>query len=110
MAWHAASWSARNPKRQVVKHYVINGDTFVVPLKRAAIETANLRQGVVVGGRRDVYVDTKSGYPVAFRGGYSGEYEPINFEGDFSVDLALTGVNTNPAVDLPSACNKPISQ
>jgi len=53
-------------------------------------------------------VDSKSGYPVAFRGNYSGSYAPIKFEGDFGVQLALTGINTNAPVNLPAACDKPI--
>lgn len=58
----------------------------------------------------DLYVDSKGGYPVAFSGEYSGEYEPLKFEGDFTVDIQLTGINTNTPVNLPASCNKPISQ
>ena len=50
-----------------------------------------------------------SGYPVAFSGSYSGEYEPLKFEGDFDIQIQLTGVNTNTPVELPVSCNKPIS-
>ena len=54
-------------------------------------------------------MDAAGGYPVAFKGSYSGEFEPLKFEGDFSLDIELTDVNTNTRVDLPAACNKPIS-
>jgi hypothetical protein len=47
---------------------------------------------------------------VAFSGRYSGSYAPLKFEGDFGVQLQVTGVNTDPVVTLPPSCNKPISQ
>jgi hypothetical protein len=58
----------------------------------------------------DLYLDSKTGLPVAFRGNYSGEFEPLKYQGDFGVDIELTDVNTNPAVNLPASCDKPISQ
>jgi hypothetical protein len=58
----------------------------------------------------DLYVDAKGGYPLAFRGCYSGSYEPLKFEGDFDVQIELTGINTNTSVELPASCNKPISR
>jgi len=58
----------------------------------------------------DLYVDAKGGYPLALRGNFSGEFEPLKFEGDLGVQIELTGVNTNPRVDLPSSCNKPITK
>jgi len=58
----------------------------------------------------DLYVDTKGGYPRAFSGSYSGTYEPLKFEGDFDVQIELTGVNTNTTVELPPSCSRPISR
>jgi hypothetical protein len=58
----------------------------------------------------DLYVDAKQGYPLAFLGGYSGAYDPLKFEGDFDVQIELTGINNNTAVNLPSSCDRPISQ
>ena len=58
----------------------------------------------------DLYVDPEGGYPVAFRGSYSGAYEPLKFEGDFEVQIEVTGVNTNTPVNLPASCNNPISR
>ena len=52
----------------------------------------------------------KGGYPVAFSGCYSGTYEPLKFEGDFCVDIELTGINQNTPVKLPAACDNPISK
>ena len=40
----------------------------------------------------------------------NGKYEPLKFEGDFSVQIELTGVNANTPVDLPASCANPISR
>jgi hypothetical protein len=94
-----------------VKHYVIDGDAFLAAAQKSTDEKLrSFGESLWSADDAHVYVDTKTGYPVAFRGSYSGAFEPLKFEGDFSVDLALTGVNTNSPVNLPSACNKPISQ
>jgi hypothetical protein len=94
-----------------VKHYVIDGDAFLAAAQKSSDE--KLRTfGESLWSAEDahLYVDAKTGYPVAFRGMFSGEFEPLKFEGDFGIQLDLTGANTNTAVKLPSACNKPISQ
>ena len=94
-----------------VKHYVLDGDAFL-----AAAQTSSDPQLRAFGEAlwsaedADLYIDTESGYPVAFRGSYSGEYEPLNFEGNFDVQIEVTGVNTNTPVNLPSSCNRPISR
>jgi hypothetical protein len=94
-----------------VKHYVINGDAFLAAAQKSSDpKLKEFAQGLWSAEDADLYLDAKTGYPVAFRGNYSGEYAPIKFKGDFGVQLDVTGVNTNPAVDLPSACNNPISQ
>lgn len=96
---------------QTVKHYVIDGDTFLAAAQNSTNpKLQTFGESLWSAEDADLYVDAKSGYPVAFRGSYSGAFEPLKFEGDFTVDLALTGVNTNTPVNLPSACNKPISQ
>lgn len=92
-----------------VKHYIINGDAFLAAAQKSS--NPKLRafgKSLWSAEDADLYVDAKGGYPVAFRGSYSGEYEPLKFEGDFTVQTQLTGFNTNTAVDLPPACNKPI--
>ena len=91
-------------------HYVINGDAFLTAaqnssdpkLKKFASSLWNAEDA-------DLYVDAKNGYPLAFRGSYSGEYEPLGFEGDFDVTIGLTGVNKNPWIKLPASCKNPIT-
>ena len=93
-----------------VNHYVINGDAFLAaaqksrdPKLRAFGESLWSAEDI------DLYVDAEGGYPVALRGSFSGEYEPLKFEGDFDIAIQLTDVNTNTPVALPAACNKPIT-
>ena len=94
-----------------VKHYIIKGDAFLAAAQKSS--NPKLRafgESLWSAEDADLYVDAKGGYPVAFRGSYSGAFEPLKFEGDFDVDVELTGVNTNTPVELPSSCNKPISR
>jgi hypothetical protein len=94
-----------------VKHYVINGDTFLTAAQNSTDPKLQaFGDALWTAKDADLYVDSKGGYPVAFSGSYSGEYEPLKFQGDFTVDIQLTGVNTNTPVNLPASCNKPISQ
>jgi hypothetical protein len=96
---------------KTVKHYVLDGDAFLAAAQ--ASTDPKLRafgESLWAAEDADLYVDAKTGYPVAFRGNYSGAYEPIKFEGDFAVQIDLTGVNTNPPVSLPSSCANPISR
>jgi hypothetical protein len=94
-----------------VKHYVINGEAFLAAAQNSSDpKLREFGQALWSADDADLYLDAKTGYPVAFRGNYSGSYDPIKFQGDFGVQLDITGFNTNPAVDLPAACNKPIAQ
>jgi len=94
-----------------VKHYVINGDAFLAAAQKSKDPKLKaFGEALWSAEDADLYVDAKGGYPVAFRGSYSGEYEPLKFEGDFDVEIELTGVNTNTPVTLPASCNKPISR
>jgi hypothetical protein len=93
-----------------VKHYVIDGDAFLAAAQKSS--NPKLRafgEALWSAEDADLYVDAKGGYPVAFRGSYSGAFEPLEFEGDFDVEVELTGVNTNDPINLPSSCNRPIS-
>jgi hypothetical protein len=47
---------------------------------------------------------------VRYRGAFSGAYEPLGLDGDFTVQIDLTGVNQNTPVTLPGACSFPISR
>ena len=95
-----------------VKHYVLDGNAFLAGAKTST--NPNLKafgEALWSAEDADLYVDAKGGYPVAFNGSFSGVYEPLGFEGDFDVQIQLTGVNNaNSSVKLPSACNNPISQ
>jgi hypothetical protein len=94
-----------------VKHYMIDGDTFLTAAQNSSDPKLKaFGDALWTAEDADLYVDSKGGYPVAFRGSYSGEYEPLKFQGEFTVDIQLTGINTNTAVNLPASCNKPISQ
>lgn len=94
-----------------VKHYVINGDAFLAAAQKSSDPKLKaFGESLWSAEDADLYVDAKGGYPVAFSGSYSGEYAPLKFEGDFAVDIELTGVNTNTPVSLPASCNKPISR
>jgi hypothetical protein len=94
-----------------VKHYVINGDAFLAAAQKSSDpKLQEFAQALWAAEDADLYLDAKTGYPVAFRGQYNGVFDPIKFQGDFGVQLDVTGVNSNPAVSLPSSCNKPISQ
>jgi biopolymer transport protein ExbD len=93
-----------------VKHYVINGDAFLAAAKKSRDpQLKAFADGLWSAEDADLYVDAKGGYPVAFSGAYSGAYAPLKFEGDFNVQIQLTGINSNTPVSLPSSCKNPIS-
>ena len=94
-----------------VKHYIIDGPAFLKAAQQSA--DPNLRtfgQALRSAEDADLYVASDGGYPVAFRGSYTGAFEPLKFDGDFSVQIELTGVNQNTPVSLPKSCNNPISR
>jgi hypothetical protein len=94
-----------------VKHYVIDGDDFLAAAQQSSDpKLRKFGDSLWSAEDTDLFVDVETGHPVGLRGNYSGEFEPLKFEGDFGVDIQLTGMNTNPKVDLPAACNRPISQ
>jgi hypothetical protein len=94
-----------------VEHYVINGPAFLAAAQQST--DPNVRtfgEALRSADDADLYVDSAGGYPVAFRGSYTGAFDPLKFDGDFSVQIDLTGVNENTPVSLPKACNNPISR
>lgn len=96
---------------QKVKHYVISGDAFLAAAQKSADPTVKtFGQSLWKASDADVYISSESGYPVAFRGNYSGLFDPLKFEGDFSVDIKLNSINANAPIVLPTSCNNPISQ
>ncbi len=93
-----------------VKHYVIDGDAFLAAAQKSSDPKLQaFAEALWSADDIDLYVDATGGYPVALRGNFSGAFEPLKFEGDLGVQIELTGVNTNPKVDLPSSCKKPIT-
>jgi hypothetical protein len=93
-----------------VNHYLIDGHTFLAAAKKSSDpQLRAFAEGLWSAEDAHLYVDAQGGYPVAFSGGYSGAYEPLKFAGVFEVQIELTGVNTNPLVQLPPSCDKPIA-
>jgi hypothetical protein len=94
-----------------VNHYVINGDAFLTAAQKSQDEKLKAFGDALWDAKdADLYLDAKGGYPLAFNGSYSGTYEPLKFEGDFDVQIELTGINQDTSVKLPASCNKPIIQ
>ena len=94
-----------------VKHYVIDGDAFLAAAQKSSDPKLQaFGEALWSADDIDLYVDAAGGYPVALRGNFSGAFEPLKFEGDLGMQIELTGVNTNPKVDLPASCKKPITQ
>jgi hypothetical protein len=94
-----------------VKHYVIDGEAFLAAAQNSDDEKLReFADALYAADDADLYVDAKGGYPVAFKGNYSGAFEPLKFEGDFGVDIQVTDVNRNTPVALPASCKNPISK
>jgi hypothetical protein len=94
-----------------VRHYVIDGETFLAAAKASADATVSaFASALRSASDADLYVASDGGYPVAYRGGFSGWFEPLMFDGDTTVQIDLTGINTDTDVTLPSACDHPISR
>ena len=94
-----------------VKHYVLDGDAFLAAAQNSSDpQLRAFGEALWSAEDADLFIDTESGYPVAFSGSYSGEYEPLKFEGNFAVQIEVTDVNTNTPVNLPASCNNPISR
>ena len=92
------------------KRYVIDGPTFLSAAQNS--KDANLRAfGDSIWSARDadLYVSS-AGYPAAYQGSFSGEFKPINFQGDFDTQVVITGINQNSTIKLPASCKNPISQ
>jgi hypothetical protein len=94
-----------------VNHYAINGEAFLSAAQKSQDEKLKAFGDALWKAKdADLYVDAKGGYPLAFSGSYSGSYAPLKFEGDFDVQIELTGINQETSVKLPASCNKPILQ
>jgi hypothetical protein len=93
-----------------VKHYVINGAEFLAAAKASSDPTVSTFAGSLTSATdADLYVAADTGYPVAYRGGFGGTFEPLMFDGDLTVQIDVTGMDKNTAVTLPGACDHPVS-
>jgi len=93
-----------------VDHYVIDGSSFLAAAQASNDPTVQtFGQALRDAGDADIYIDTETGYPVRYEGAFSGAYEPVGLDGDFSVRIDLTSIGTDSTVDLPKACDTPIS-
>ena len=98
-------------RHQAVKHYVIDGEAFLAAAQNSDDEKLKaFGDALWAAEDADLYLDAKTGTPVRFQGNYSGAFEPLKFEGDFGVDIQVTDANKNTPVNLPAACNNPISK
>ena len=94
-----------------VKHYVIDGKSFLAAAQQSTDpKVRSFGKSLKSAKDADLYVSSEGGYPVAFRGGYTGAFDPLKFEGDFTVQIELTGINKNTPITLPQSCDNPISQ
>ncbi len=93
-----------------VRHYSINGEEFLAAAQGSSDPNVSLfAQSLRSATDADLYVATDGGYPVAYRGGFSGTFEPLKFEGDLTVQIDLTGVNGEAEISLPGSCDRAIS-
>ena len=93
-----------------VKHYVINGEAFLAAAKASGDPTVStFAQPLTSAADADLYVATDTGYPVAYRGGFGGSFAPLEFDGNITAQIDVTGVNDNTPVTLPGACDHPVS-
>jgi hypothetical protein len=94
-----------------VDHYVLDGEAFLAAAQKS--RDAKLKafgDALWSAGDADLYVDPKAGIPLAYTNSFSGTYDPLKFEGDFDVQIEVTGINEDTEIDLPAACNKPITR
>jgi hypothetical protein len=94
-----------------VAHWAIDGEAFLEAALASGDPTVQTFGRSLRDARdADLYVATDSGYPVRYVGGFSGAYEPLGLDGDFSVQIDLTGIDTDTPVTLPGACDHPIAR
>jgi hypothetical protein len=94
---------------QAVRHYVIDGEAFLAAAAASTDPTVQRFAASLTNATdADLYVAADTGYPVSYAGAFSGFYEPLELAGDFSVKIDVTGIDTNPDISLPGACDLPI--
>jgi hypothetical protein len=91
-------------------HYTMDGAAFLAAAQASGDPTVQaFGQALRSASDADLFVDVESGYPVRYEGAFSGAYEPVGLDGDFSVRIDLTKVGTDATVTLPKACDRAIS-
>lgn len=94
---------------QPVAHWVIDGDDFMAAAAASDDPAVQVfAESITSAADADLYVSPE-GYPVAYRGSFEGAFAPLSFEGTLDVDIEVTGVNGDTTVELPGACDLPIS-
>ena len=92
-----------------VDHWVIDGDAFLAAAQSSADPNVSRFAGVLTDAAdADLYLSTDDGYPVAYRGAFSGPFEPLGFEGDLAVAIDLKGTDVDATVELPGSCDRAI--
>jgi hypothetical protein len=92
-----------------VDHWVIDGEAFLAAAQSSADPTISRFAAPLTGvADADLYLSSDGGYPVAYRGAFSGPFEPLGFEGDLAVSIDLTGTDADDGVELPGSCDHPI--
>jgi hypothetical protein len=95
---------------EAVRHYVIDGQAFLAAAASSTDPTVHkFASSLTSAADADLFVAADTGYPVKYAGAFSGRYEPLDLAGDFSVNIDVTGIDTNPVITLPGACELPIS-
>ena len=93
-----------------VKQYVVNGESFLTAAQASSDPNVSLfAQSLRTATDADLSVVADGGYPVAYRGGFGGTFEPLEFDGDLTLEVEVTSINSDTPVTLPVACDKPIS-
>jgi hypothetical protein len=94
-----------------VDHWAIDGAGFLMAARASTDPTVRtFGESLRSATNADLYISGDSGYPVRYQGGFSGAYEPLGLDGDFAVQIDLTGIDTNEPVTLPGACDHPIAR
>jgi hypothetical protein len=96
---------------RAVDHWVIDGEAFLAAAQASSDPNVSRFAGALTGATdADLYVAAEGDYPVAYRGGFSGAFEPLRFEGDLGVRIDLAGVDESTEISLPGACDHPIAR
>lgn len=92
-----------------VTHYRVDGEAFLAAAQASADPNVQqFAESITSASDADLYVSAE-GYPIAYRGSFEGAFAPLSFEGALTVEIALTGANGDARVELPGACDDPIS-